>query len=183
VIEERGGDRGRVALWTLPGMDEPLDLVLLDVSWEELSAGARLLGDVLERACSMGAREIGHVLDAPPMWHQLRGSPDRRAELLESVGFVLRRETGRLEWRSESCLPAVAWRLDFRALDEVGEEAFKVAIERDSDGTLDREIQDERDESGPPGRRAGSSSWSASWNTTRSRAGWPTRPTVDSSAW
>ncbi len=138
-----------MALWTLPGMDEPLDLVLLDVSWEELSAGARLLGDVLERACSMGAREIGHVLDAPPMWHQWRGSPDRRAELLESVGFVLRRETSRLEWRSESCLPAVAWRLDFRALDEVGEEVFVVAIERVSEGTLDREIQDERDELGP----------------------------------
>ena len=129
-----------MTLWTLPGMDEPLDLVLLDVSWEELSAGARLLGDVLERARWMGAREIGHVLDAPPMWPQWRGSPDRRAELLESVGFVLRPETSRFEWRSESGLSAVAWRLDFRALDEVGEEAFKVAIERDSDGTLDCEI-------------------------------------------
>jgi hypothetical protein len=81
-----------------------------------------------------------------PQWQD---SPDRRAELLESVGFVLRRETSRFEWRSESGLPAVARRLDFRGLDAVGEEAFVGAIERVSEGTLDHEIQDERDEFGP----------------------------------
>lgn len=149
VIEEGGRSLGRVALWTLPGMDEPLDLVLLDVPWEDLSAGVRLLEDVLERARSLGAREIGHVLDAPPMWPQWQGSPDRRAGLLERVGFFLRRETSRFEWRRENGLPAVARRLDFRTLDEVGEEAFVGAIERVSEGTLDREIQDERDELGP----------------------------------
>jgi RimJ/RimL family protein N-acetyltransferase len=150
VIEEEGGrDRGRVALWTLPGMDDPLALVLLDVTWDEPSAGARLLEDVLERARSLGAREIGHALDAPPMQPQWPGSPDRRAELLESVGFVFRRETSRSEWRRENGLPALVRRLDFRALEEVGEEAFVGAIERVSEGTLDREIQDERDKLGP----------------------------------
>jgi RimJ/RimL family protein N-acetyltransferase len=149
VIEDGGRDLGRVALWTLPGMDEPLALVLLDVPWEDLSSGVRLLEDVLVRARSMGARELGHVLDAPPMRPQWQASPDRRAQLLESVGFVLRRETSRFEWRSEGGLPAVARRLDFRALDEVGEEAVVEAIERVSEGTLDREIQDERDELGP----------------------------------
>jgi ribosomal protein S18 acetylase RimI-like enzyme len=149
VIEEGDRSLGRVALWTLPGMGEPLDLVLLDVTWEDLSAGVRLLEDVLERARSLGAREIGHVLDAPPMWPQWQDSPDRRVGLLERVGFVLRRETGRFEWRRENGLPAVARRLDFRTLDEVGEEAFVRAIEQVSEGTLDREIQDERDELGP----------------------------------
>ena len=149
VIEEGGRSLGRVALWTLPGMDEPLDLVLLDVPWKDLSAGECLLADVLERARSFGAREIGHVLDAPPMRPQWQDSPDRRVELLERVGFTLRRETSRFEWRREIGLPAAAGRLDFRALDEVGEEAFVEAIERVSEGTLDREIQDERDELGP----------------------------------
>jgi len=152
VIE--GGGRsllGRVALWTLPGMDEPLDLVLLDVAWEDLTIGERLLADVLERARSLGAREIGHVLDAPPMWPQWQDSPDRRVGLLERVGFALRRETSRFEWRRENGSPAVARRLDFRALDEVGEEVFVAAIERVSEGTLDREIQDERDSLGPAG--------------------------------
>jgi ribosomal protein S18 acetylase RimI-like enzyme len=130
-------------------MGEPLDLVLLDVPWEDTSTGVCLLEDVLERARSFGAREIGHVLDAPPMRPQWQDSPDRRAGLLERAGFVLRRETSRFEWRSEVGLPAVARRLDFRALDEVGEEAFVGAIERVSEGTLDREIQAERDELGP----------------------------------
>ena len=149
VIEEGDGTLGRVAFWTLPGMHGPLDLVLLDVAWEDLPTGERLLEDVLERARSLGAREIGHVIDAPPMWPQWQDSPERRVELLERVGFVLRRETSRFEWREEMGVPAAPRRLDFRTLDEVGEEAFIGAIERVSEGTLDREIQAERDELGP----------------------------------
>jgi hypothetical protein len=97
VIEDGDGNLGRVALWTLPGMDEPLDLVLLDVPCEDPSAGVRLLREVLERARLFGAQEIGHVLDAPPMKPQWQDSPDRRAWLLERAGFVLRRETSRFE--------------------------------------------------------------------------------------
>ncbi|MGH3148876.1 MAG: GNAT family N-acetyltransferase, partial [Rubrobacter sp.] len=67
------------------------------------------------------------------------------------AGFVLRRETTRFEWRRVGGLSAVPRRLEFRTLDEVGEEAFVGAIERVSEGTLDREIQDERDEHGPAG--------------------------------
>jgi hypothetical protein len=67
VLED--GDRavGRVALWTLPKAEEPLDAVLLDVPWngEYLSLGELLLVDVLEEACALGAQEIGHVLDSP----------------------------------------------------------------------------------------------------------------------
>ena len=148
VIEEGGGDLGRVAFWTLPGMDEPLDMVLLDVPWEDLCVGKRLLAHVLERARSLGAREIGHVLDEPPMRPQWQDSPERRAELLERAGFVLRRETRRFEWRREQGLPEEARRLDLRTLDDVGEEAFVWAIERVSEGTLDREVQAERDEHG-----------------------------------
>ena len=150
VIEGGGEPLGRVALWTLPGTEEPLDLVLLDVPWGDLSVGERLLADVLERARSLGAGEIGHVLDEPPMRPQWQDSPERRAELLERAGFVLRRETTRFEWREQAGLPDASRRLDFRTLDEVGEEAFVGAIERVSEGTLDREIQAERDEHGPP---------------------------------
>src|SRR5919199_3790248 len=43
---------GRVAFWTLPGMEEPFALVLLDVDWEgdHAAAGARLLGYALDTA-------------------------------------------------------------------------------------------------------------------------------------
>jgi hypothetical protein len=69
VIEEGGRNVGRVALWTLPDMDEPLDLVLLDVPWEDLSAGVCLVADVLERTRS--EREIGTsgMTSDPPRRH------------------------------------------------------------------------------------------------------------------
>ena len=38
VAESRGQEVGRAAFWTLPKMNRPLDLVLLDVLWETESA-------------------------------------------------------------------------------------------------------------------------------------------------
>jgi hypothetical protein len=72
VAEEEGRPIGRVALWTLPGAEKPFALVLLDVPWEEdhLVVGIRLLGDVLDEARRLGAGEIEHVVDAPPMGPQ-----------------------------------------------------------------------------------------------------------------
>ena len=55
VAEEERGDcpLGRIAFWTLPGMEEPFALVLLDVPWdgEYLGVGTRLLRDVLDECC------------------------------------------------------------------------------------------------------------------------------------
>ena len=52
------GDRplGRVAFWTLPGMEAPFALVLLDVPWDGdyIDVGRRLLEVVLEEARSLG---------------------------------------------------------------------------------------------------------------------------------
>ena len=57
VAEEQGRPVGRVAFWTLPGMEKPFALVLLDVHWEGdyLGVGSRLLGDVLDEARRLGA--------------------------------------------------------------------------------------------------------------------------------
>jgi uncharacterized cupin superfamily protein/RimJ/RimL family protein N-acetyltransferase len=140
---------GRAALWALPGMDEPLALVLLDVPWEDdhLTVGNQLLDDVLAHARVLGAEEIEHVLDAPPMSPQFQDYPQRRAELLEATGFVLRRETDRFEWRGEEP-PAVPTRLIFRTLEEEGEEEFVGAIERISEDTLDGQIRGDRERLG-----------------------------------
>jgi RimJ/RimL family protein N-acetyltransferase/predicted N-acetyltransferase YhbS len=150
VAQNRGRTVGRVALWTLPGMDEPLALVLLDVPWEGeyLDVGAYLLGNVLDEARRLGAREIEHVLDDPPMRPQFQHSPEKRVELLGDFGFALRRETYRYEW-PEGETPPVANRLFFRSLESVGEEAFVDAMIKASEGTLDREIQEERVRLGP----------------------------------
>ena len=150
IQEKENNPLGRVAFWTLPGMEKPLALVLLEVPWEgdHLGAGARLLGDALGEARRLGAAEIEHVLDAPAMQPQFQHRPEKRIGLLEDVGFALRRETDRFQWRGEEP-PAISDRLFFRTLEAVGEDAFVKAMRRVSEGTLDREIREERERLGP----------------------------------
>jgi RimJ/RimL family protein N-acetyltransferase/predicted N-acetyltransferase YhbS len=150
VAEEEGEDPpGRVAFWTLPGMEEPFALVLLDVPWDGdyMGVGKRVLGDVLEEARALDAGEIEHVLDDPPMRPQFQHHREKRVELLEGAGFAIRRETGRFEWRGEQP-PTMPTRLSFRTLKEVGEDAFVDAMREVSEGTLDREIRGEREKLG-----------------------------------
>ena len=148
AVDENDRPLGRVAFWTLPGVEEPFALVLLDVSRDDhVSVGTRLLEDVLDRARTLGADEIEHVIDAPPMAPQFQYHQEQRIELLQSVGFEFRRETGRFEWRGEEP-PAKPERLSFRTLEETGEEAFVDAMMRVSEGTLDREIRGERERLG-----------------------------------
>ena len=148
--EEENRPLGRVAFWTLPGMEEPFALVLLDVSrgGDYMDVGTRLLREVLSEARSLGAKELEHVLDDPPMRPQFQYHPEKRVELLRSVGFSLKRETDRFEWRGEEP-PAVSDRLSFCTLEEVGEEVFIDAMRRVSEGTMDREIREERERLGP----------------------------------
>ena len=91
-----------------------------------------------------------HVIDAPPMQPQFQYHQERREEVLEGVGFVFRRETGRFEWRGGEP-PTVPERLSLRTLEEVGEEAFVDAMMEVSTGTLDREIQAETERLGARG--------------------------------
>ena len=148
VAEERALTLGRVAFWTLPGLEEPFALVLLDVPWEGGHVGTRLLRYVLNEARRLGAKEIEHVIDAPPMRPQFQHHPEKRKALLEHEGFALRRETDRFKWR-EGERPLVHDRLTFRTLGEVGQEAFVDAMISVSEGTLDREIREERERLGP----------------------------------
>ena len=150
VLEDGEHAVGRVALWTLPKSEEPLDAVLLDVPWngEYLSLGELLLVEVLGEAGALGAHEIGHVLDSPPMWPQFQQHPEERAELLGLAGFALKRETVRFKWRGAT-VPEASGRLEFRALADVGEEAFVDAVARVTEGTLDREMSEEREKQGP----------------------------------
>ncbi|CAA9492852.1 MAG: hypothetical protein AVDCRST_MAG05-1986, partial [uncultured Rubrobacteraceae bacterium] len=153
VIQEGDGrPEGRVAFWTLPGMGKPFALVLLEVPWDgdHVGAGRRLLGDVLDEARRLGADEIEHVLDAPPMGPQFQHQQEKRVEVLEGAGFAFRRETDRFHWRGE-VPPPVSGRLSFRTLEEVGEDAFIDAMMRVSEGTLDREIREERERLDPRG--------------------------------
>jgi GNAT superfamily N-acetyltransferase len=143
--DEEDRPLGRLAFWTLPGMEQPFALVLLDADWKDDRAGVgrRLFEDVLQRARALGAEEIEHVVDDPPMRPQFQHHPEKRIELLKSVGFALRRETSRFEWCG-GVVPAEIGRLLYRTLEEVGKEVFIEAMVEVSEGTLDREIRDER---------------------------------------
>ncbi len=88
-----------------------------------------------------------HVVDDPPMRPQFQDHAEQRVELLESVGFAFRRETGRFEWRGREP-PSVSGRMPLRTLEDVGEDAFVEAMREVSEGTLDREIQGERERLG-----------------------------------
>jgi GNAT superfamily N-acetyltransferase/ribosomal protein S18 acetylase RimI-like enzyme len=143
--DERDRRVGRVAFWTLPGTEAPFALVLLDVDWgvDHAGTGERLLEDALLRARDLGAVEIEHVIDDPPMRPQFQHHAEKRIELLQNSGFVLRRETSRFEWRGGE-LAVEPVRLTFRTLAEVGEKTFVEAMKNVSEGTLDREIGGER---------------------------------------
>ncbi len=145
VAEKRDRLVGRVGFWTLPGMEEPFALVLLDLDWkgDYLAVGTRLLTHALDAARALGAEDIEHVIDAPPIRPQFQHHARRRVELLKGVGFYLRRETGRYERRGTEA-PAEKGRLPYRSLEEVGTEEFIGAMERVSEGTLDQEILAER---------------------------------------
>ncbi len=112
IQEKENNPLGRVAFWTLPGMEKPLALVLLEVPWEEdhLGAGApegetdvlqqlyTLLRTVLE--LGLHRRGVQDVID-------LRGAqpPHLAQRVPEQAG-----ETDRFQWRGEEP-PAISDRL------------------------------------------------------------------------
>ena len=154
VAESRGREIGRAAFWTLPKMSYPLDLVLLDVLWETEGAyetGVNLLQEVFRIARLLGVDELGHVMDSPGQWPQWQFHEGQRAALLESQGFRVNREMHRFEFHTgEAKLPSFDERgLVFRSLIEVGEEAFKAALIRVSEGSLDRRRPVKRQQLGP----------------------------------
>ena len=64
------------------------------------------------------------------------------------AGFALKREAVRFEWRG-GAVPETSGRLEFRTLEDVGEEAFVAAVRRVTEGTLDRDMSEERERRGP----------------------------------
>lgn len=150
VAEDEGQFVGRIGYWTLPGMEKPLDFVLLDV-WDGdfLDVGGQLLGQSLREMRDLGAHSIGHALDDPPMWPQWQEHRERRIKLLESVGFTMERETARFDRQGDGDAPRAGQRLTYRALDDVGEDAFVAALAKVSADSLDQRTREERERSGP----------------------------------
>jgi ribosomal protein S18 acetylase RimI-like enzyme len=156
VIGLRAGKpTARAALWALPKLPVPTDIVLIDTEWseEDLSVGRELLARVHELAGELGAEGLSHSLDSPPQAPQYQENEDARIRLLEASGYGLLRDG--LRWtysgggasRDEPSVHSLA----FRTVSEVGEDAFVEAIAATYDGTLDSWISRSIEERGTLG--------------------------------
>jgi RimJ/RimL family protein N-acetyltransferase len=139
----------RAALWSLPGVEVPSHVVLIATDWSdhELVAGRALMAQVHELAAALGADELGHVVDSPPVPSQYQEHPEARVALLEATGYELLRDG--LRWLLNT--PSNAAHdgpLTFRALTEVGDAAFVDAIAATFEGTSDAELGRDVEEHG-----------------------------------
>jgi RimJ/RimL family protein N-acetyltransferase len=131
----------RAALWSLPGADRPSHVVLIDTDWSDpqLAAGRELMAHVHELAAGLGAEELGHTIDSPPVPTQYQEHPEARAALLEATGYELVRDG--LRWLlSSPPRDEPDATLSFRTMSEVGEDAFVDAIAATFEGTADSEL-------------------------------------------
>ena len=151
---EAGAPVARAALWALPDQAVPTDIVLIDADWsdEDLAAGQALMAQVHELARGLGARDLTHHVDSPPGAPQYQENEEARIRLLEKSGFKLLRDG--LRWRysgssAQGTSPAPP--LVFRALPDVGEDAFVDALASTYQGTRDSWITRSIEEHGTRG--------------------------------
>jgi ribosomal protein S18 acetylase RimI-like enzyme len=141
----------RAALWTLPGGEVPTDIVLIDADWSEpdLASGHALLAHTSGLAGALGAERLAHHVDSPPVPPQFQENDDARARLLAEAGYELERDG--LRWlytASPETSPQAVTALAFRALPEIGEEAFVEAMAATYEGTRDSILTRQIQESG-----------------------------------
>jgi ribosomal protein S18 acetylase RimI-like enzyme len=139
----------RAALWSLPGIEVPSSVVLIETDWTDadLVAGRALMARVHELASELGADELGHTIDSPPVPPQYQEHPEARVALLEATGYELLRDG--LRWLlSSPRAEAQDGPLSFRTIAEVGEEAFVDAIAATFAGTADNELTRDIEERG-----------------------------------
>jgi ribosomal protein S18 acetylase RimI-like enzyme len=151
---EAGKPVARAALWALPGQAVPTDIVLIEADWsdKDLSSGQALMTQVHGVARGLGAHALTHHVDSPPGAPQYQENEEARIRLLEESGFELLRDG--LRWRysgasAQEASPARA--LAFRALPDVGEDAFVDALASTYQGTRDSWITRSIEEHGTHG--------------------------------
>jgi RimJ/RimL family protein N-acetyltransferase len=131
----------QAVLWSLPGGEVPSDVVLIETDWSDdaLVAGRSLMARVDALAARLGAVELGHTIDSPPVAPQHQDHPEARVRLLEATGYEMVRDG--LRWVLPSPRDAGDdGPLTFRTLSEVGEDAFVDAIAATFEGTPDSEL-------------------------------------------
>ncbi|MFG2773448.1 GNAT family N-acetyltransferase [Streptomyces sp. NPDC048350] len=136
LVAEDGEGRltGSVVLWTLPGHDVPLAVVLFEAPEDSPETGSALLDAAAAKAGELGATELEHVVDSPAQAPQFQRNPERRGELLRAAGFEVVRDGRRFSLRTPAVsggtgvLPADDPRLTFRSLAELGPDPFVAVL-------------------------------------------------------
>lgn len=136
----------RAVYWSLPNAAFPGAIARLELPWhtDYFGLGTRFVRATLDRARDLGSTSLTCLIETPPSTY-----PERRAEVLEALGFRLMRDGLRWEWLPTSTPVHVPDRLTYRTLDDVGEPAFIDAIRCVSTGTRDSWIRSMIAESGP----------------------------------
>ncbi|MGW2482338.1 mycothiol acetyltransferase [Streptomyces sp. NPDC001571] len=146
VAESEGRLAGCVVLWTIPGRDVPMDIVLLEPG--DPDTGRALLASAAERARALGAPNQGHVLDTPAQAPQFQRDPQLRQALLADAGFIVARDGIRYERSAGDALPAQDERLHWRPLADLGEAPFVELLADTFTDTADSIFQTEVAEHG-----------------------------------
>lgn len=153
---EAGRLVGSVVLWTIPGHEVPLAMVLFEAPADAPEVAAALLDAAAARAKELGANELEHVVDSPAQAPQFQRGPERRGELLRQAGFRPVRDGRRFSLQVSdgtlAALPADDPRLTFRTLAELGPEPFVAVLEELLADTADARLAADVREHGP--RRA-----------------------------
>jgi ribosomal protein S18 acetylase RimI-like enzyme len=152
VADEGGRLVGRVYLWKPPS--SPVFVHLFDLDWSRADwreLGLQLIEAAVDAVSDRDENGLLYALDRPHSWHS---EPAKRAELFEAAGFRLIRHGRRWERKLTPAVPQRHGRLRFRTLADVGDDAFREAIARVSDGTLDARLQEMRSRLGREGDAA-----------------------------
>jgi RimJ/RimL family protein N-acetyltransferase len=140
VAERNGRWLGQVFLRGPAGLSEifvHFFHVALDEAEAERTAQA-LIRATLDAPAADDNRTVLFALDEAHPWHP---APARRHSWFREAGFEMARRTRRWEWPRSGVVPPESGRLTFRRLDKVGEAAFREAVARVSEGTLDGRLQ------------------------------------------
>ncbi|WP_329122337.1 GNAT family N-acetyltransferase [Streptomyces sp. NBC_01353] len=133
LVAEDGDGRltGSVVLWTIPGHEVPLAVVLFEAPADSPETGTALLDAAAAKARELGATDLEHVVDSPAQAPQFQRGPERRGELLRNAGYEVVRDGRRFSLQNPGepvDLPADDPRLTFRSLAELGPEPFVAVL-------------------------------------------------------
>ncbi|MFB7371057.1 GNAT family N-acetyltransferase [Streptomyces sp. NPDC056222] len=133
LVAEDGDGRltGSVVLWTIPGHEVPLAVVLFEAPADSPETATALLDAAAAKARELGATDLEHVVDSPAQAPQFQRDPERRGELLRNAGYEAVRDGRRFSLPNpggSGDLPADDPRLTFRSLAELGPEPFVAVL-------------------------------------------------------